>query len=223
MHIAITGNIGAGKTTLAELLAAHYGWEVLYEAVDGNPYLADFYDDMPRWAFQLQVYFLNSRFAQIRRISQVQATNQSNPDQQQTIIQDRTIYEDSAIFARNLYQSGQMTERDYQTYLGLFTNMLSLVRPPDLMIYLRADLPKLREQIFKRGRSFEQSISDEYLLQLNQLYEEFIRSYQAGPVLILDVNTLDYAEHPADFTSVIQHINEKLATINPKNANEPRR
>ncbi|QKZ13381.1 deoxynucleoside kinase [Spirosoma sp. KUDC1026] len=213
MHIAITGNIGAGKTTLAELLAAHYGWEVLYEAVDGNPYLADFYDDMPRWAFQLQVYFLNSRFAQIRKIGQVRNENQANPNQQQTIIQDRTIYEDSAIFARNLHQNGQMSERDYQTYLGLFNNMLSLVRPPDLMVYLRADLPKLRDQIRKRGRPFEQAISDDYLLQLNRLYEEFIRTYQAGPVLILDVNTLDYAVRSTDFNQVVQRIDEQLATI----------
>jgi deoxyadenosine/deoxycytidine kinase len=214
MHIAITGNIGAGKTTLAELLAAHYGWEVLYEAVDGNPYLADFYDDMPRWAFQLQVYFLNSRFAQIRKISQIRDQNQMHADRQQTVIQDRTIYEDSAIFARNLHQNGQMSGRDYQTYLGLFNNMLSLVRPPDLMVYLRADLPKLRDQIRKRGRSFEQSISDEYLLSLNQLYEEFVRTYQAGPLLILDVNTLDYAENRTDFSQVVQRIDDQLAQLN---------
>lgn len=214
MHIAITGNIGAGKTTLAELLAAHYGWEVLYEAVDGNPYLADFYDDMPRWAFQLQVYFLNSRFAQIRKISQIRDQNQMHADRQQTVIQDRTIYEDSAIFARNLHQNGQMSERDYQTYLGLFNNMLSLVRPPDLMVYLRADLSKLGDQIRKRGRSFEQSISDEYLLSLNRLYEEFVRTYQAGPLLILDVNTLDYAENRTDFNQVVQRIDDQLAQLN---------
>jgi deoxyadenosine/deoxycytidine kinase len=213
MHIAITGNIGAGKTTLAQLLAAHYGWEVLYEAVDGNPYLADFYDDMPRWSFQLQVYFLNSRFAQIRKISQSRDENRTNPDHPHTIIQDRTIYEDSAIFARNLHQNGQMTERDYQTYLGLFNNMLSLVRPPDLMIYLRADLPKLRDQIRKRGRSFEQSISDDYLLKLNRLYEEFIRTYQAGPLLIIDVNALDYADRPADFKLIVQRIDEQTARL----------
>jgi deoxyadenosine/deoxycytidine kinase len=213
MHIAITGNIGAGKTTLAQLLAAHYGWEVLYEAVEGNPYLADFYDDMPRWSFQLQVYFLNSRFAQIRKIGQSRDENRANPDHPHTIIQDRTIYEDSAIFARNLHQNGQMTERDYQTYLGLFNNMLSLVRPPDLMIYLRADLPKLRDQIRKRGRSFEQSISDDYLLQLNLLYEEFIRTYQAGPLLIVDVNTLDYADRPIDFRLIVQRIDEQVARL----------
>ena len=152
MHIAITGNIGAGKTTLAEMLAAHYGWEVLYEAVVGNPYLADFYGDMPRWAFNLQIFFLNSRFSQMKRIID---SRQNHPEQLgpiPTMVQDRTIYEDASIFARNLYQSGDMTERDYQTYRQVFENMTSLVRPPDLMIYLRADLPRLRQRIQKRGR-----------------------------------------------------------------------
>jgi deoxyadenosine/deoxycytidine kinase len=210
MHIAITGNIGAGKTTLAELLAGHYGWEVLYEAVEGNPYLADFYDDMPRWAFNLQIFFLNSRFAQVKRIIDIQLANQTNPDQQHTVVQDRTIYEDAAIFARNLYESGDMTERDFVTYSQLFTNMMSLVRPPDLMIYLRASLPKLREQIKKRGRLFEQSISDEYLGNLNQLYEEFVASYQLGPLLILDVDAIDYAKYPADFNEVLHQIDTQL-------------
>ncbi|CAN5118658.1 deoxynucleoside kinase [soil metagenome] len=209
MHIAITGNIGAGKTTLAEQLAAHYGWEVLYEAVEGNPYLADFYDDMPRWAFNLQIYFLNSRFAQIKKIMDIQQTNlvSSHP---KTVVQDRTIYEDAAIFARNLYQNASMTERDYDTYQHLFANMMSLVRPPDLMIYLRASLPKLREQIQKRGRSYEQRISDEYLTSLNQLYEEFVASYQFGPVLVLDVNALDYANKPIDFKYVVDQIDAQL-------------
>lgn len=214
MHIAITGNIGAGKTTLAEQLAAHYGWEVLYEAVEGNPYLADFYQDMPRWSFNLQIYFLNSRFAQVKRILEIQQTNQTNPTHPHTLVQDRTIYEDAAIFARNLYQSGYMAGRDYETYQHLFTNMMSLVRPPDLMIYLRANLPKLREQIQKRGRSFEQSISDSYLSSLNQLYEEFITSYQMGPLLILDVTTLDYAKHPADFGQIVDQIDGRLGSTN---------
>ena len=210
MHIAITGNIGAGKTTLAEQLAVHYGWEVLYEAVEGNPYLADFYDDMPRWAFNLQVYFLNSRFDQILKITEIKAANQNASQPGRTVIQDRTIYEDAAIFARNLHQSGRMTERDYQTYRSLFDNMIRLVRPPDLMIYLRADLPKLREQIKKRGRSYEQSISDEYLNSLNQLYEEFITSYRAGDLLIIDVNRLDYAHSPVDFDWVVAQINTRM-------------
>ena len=212
MHIAITGNIGAGKTTLAEQLAVHYGWDVLYEAVEGNPYLADFYGDMPRWSFNLQIYFLNSRFAQIKKIIDIQRTNQTGAAPRQTVVQDRTIYEDAAIFARNLHQSGYMTSRDYETYRDLFTNMMSLVRPPDLMIYLRASLPKLRQQIRKRGRSFEQSISDEYLNSLNQLYEEFILSYQLGPLLILDVDRLDYAGRATDFDQVVRQIDAQLIT-----------
>lgn len=211
MHIAITGNIGAGKTTLAEQLAEHYGWEVLYEAVEGNPYLADFYSDMPRWAFNLQVYFLNSRFAQVKRIVDIQQSNQRHQDQSHTVVQDRTIYEDAAIFARNLYQSGDMLERDFKTYRDLFANMTSFVQPPDLMIYLRASLPKLRQQIQKRGRSFEQSISDEYLNSLNQLYEEFVGSYQLGPLLIVDVDGIDFAKNPADFTRILRQIDLKLS------------
>jgi len=148
MHIAITGNIGAGKTTLAQLLSAHYGWEVLYEAVEGNPYLADFYADMERWSFNLQIYFLNSRFEQVRTIRESGLS----------IIQDRTIYEDAYIFAANLYRSGNMTERDYLTYRSLFDNIVNTVKAPDLMIYLQAGIPKLMAQIRKRGRSFEQSI-----------------------------------------------------------------
>lgn len=220
MHIAITGNIGAGKTTLAEQLAAYYGWEVLYEAVEGNPYLADFYNDMPRWSFNLQIYFLNSRFLQVKRISDIQAVNQSQAgsiqtgsDSLHTVVQDRTIYEDAAIFARNLYMSGDMSERDFNTYSQLFANMVSLVRPPDLMIYLRATLPKLRMQIKKRGRLFEQSISDEYLGNLNQLYEEFVASYQLGPLVVLEVDTLDYANYPADFEFVVKQINSHLERV----------
>lgn len=206
MHIAITGNIGAGKTTLAEMLAERYDWEILYEAVDGNPYLSDFYEDMPRWSFHLQTYFLNSRFGQARRIQAIRQDNEASPNQQRTVVQDRTIYEDAAIFARNLYQSGYLTERDYNTYRELFGNMMSLVRPPDLMIYLRADLPKLRQQIQKRDRLFEQSISDEYLRNLNQLYEDFVANYTLGPLLILDLNTLNYVEDLADFEEVFRQV-----------------
>lgn len=216
MHIAITGNIGAGKTTLAEQLASHYGWQILYEAVEGNPYLADFYADMPRWSFNLQVYFLNSRFAQVKKIMAVRQANEANPDRTSTVVQDRTIYEDAAIFARNLHETDRMTSRDYETYRSLFDNMVSLIHPPDLMIYLRADLPKLREQIRKRGRSFEQSISDEYLNSLNRLYEEFVASYQEGELLILDVNSMDYAGRPADFDEVVQQVDERLAVLGGK-------
>lgn len=211
MHIAITGNIGAGKTTLAEKLAEHYNWEVLYEAVDGNPYLADFYEDMPRWAFNLQVYFLNSRFAQVKRIIDIRQENQEGRPQTHTVIQDRTIYEDAAIFARNLYESGDMIARDFETYRELFSNMTSLVRPPDLMIYLRASLPKLRQQIEKRGRVFEQSISDAYLSSLNRLYEEFVTTYKLGPILILDVNAMDFAGNPADFLTITELIERQLS------------
>ena len=209
MHIAITGNIGAGKTTLAELLATHYGWEVLYEAVEGNPYLADFYEDMPRWSFNLQIYFLNSRFAQMKKI-----TSRLQADGSTSLVQDRTIYEDAAIFARNLKQSGYMTGRDFDTYQDLFQNMMSLVRPPDLMIYLRASLPKLRQQIQKRGRSFEQSIANDYLTNLNHLYEEFAGSYALGPLLTLDMNTLDYASRPEDFAEVIRLIDARIRDRN---------
>jgi deoxyadenosine/deoxycytidine kinase len=205
MHIAITGNIGAGKTTLAELLAAHYGWEVLYEAVEGNPYLSDFYEDMPRWSFNLQIYFLNSRFAQMKKI-----IGRLQSESITTLVQDRTIYEDAAIFARNLKQSGFMTERDFDTYQDLFANMMSIVRPPDLMIYLRASLPKLRQQIQKRGRSFEQTITDQYLTDLNRLYDEFANSYALGPLLILDMDDLDYARQPQDFGEVIRLVDMQL-------------
>ena len=200
MHIAITGNIGAGKTTLAQLLAQHYNWDVLYEAVEGNPYLSDFYGDMARWSFHLQIYFLNSRFEQVQKI---RASGKS-------IIQDRTIYEDAYIFAKNLYDTGKMIPRDYETYQSLFDNMVGLVRPPDLMIYLRAELPKLTGQIQKRGRDFEQSISPDYLQSLNVLYEEFARNYSVGDLLIIDVNNLDYASRPDDLQHVIALIDNKL-------------
>lgn len=202
MHVAITGNIGAGKTTLAQMLANHYGWDVLFEAVEGNPYLADFYGDMERWAFNLQIYFLNSRFEQVKTIR----------DSGRSVIQDRTIYEDAFIFAKNLYETGQMTPRDYETYRGLFENMLSLVRPPDLMIYLRADLPKLVRQIQKRGRSYELSISEDYLASLNALYEQFAVDYTIGELLIIDVNELNYADRPDDFRFVTQQIDAHLAS-----------
>lgn len=200
MHIAVTGNIGAGKTTLARMLADHFGWEVFFEAVENNPYLADFYGDMERWAFHLQIYFLRSRFDQARQI--MQSTRR--------IIQDRTIYEDAYIFARNLYQSGYMSKVDYDTYFSLFQTMMSVVKPPDLMIYLKADLPKLTTQIEKRGRDFEQNISHDYLRDLNEHYAEFIDGYKDGNLLVIDVNSLDFANKPEDFRFVISEVDRAL-------------
>lgn len=196
LHVAITGNIGAGKTTLAQRLADEFGWQIFHEAVEGNPYLSDFYGDMQRWSFHLQIYFLRSRYEQVLQINDIR----------QAIIQDRTIYEDAHIFARNLYQTGLMSERDYKNYVGLFSLMISLVKPPDLMIYLRADIPKLQAQIKRRGREFEQNISAEYLTNLNELYEEFTLNYRESPLLTIDINDLDFAHYEADWQTVLQTI-----------------
>jgi deoxyadenosine/deoxycytidine kinase len=193
MHIAITGNIGAGKTTLAEKLAAHYGWEVYYEAVEGNPYLPPFYTDMEKWSFHLQIYFLNSRFEQVLKIK-----NQ----QEKTIIQDRTIYEDAYIFAQNLYETGKMTETDFQTYKSLFNTIMQAISPPDLMIYLKADTPKLISQIKKRNRDYEQNMDVNYLLSLNKLYEGFKLQYNHGKLVEIDVNSIDFVANPNDFKSI---------------------
>jgi deoxyadenosine/deoxycytidine kinase len=201
MHIAITGNIGAGKTTLTQMLGSHYGWGVLFEAVEGNPYLADFYKDMSRWSFNLQIYFLNSRFAQVQRIRSQTYT---------TVIQDRTIYEDAFIFARNLYDSGHMTERDYQSYLMLFETIIKAVEPPDLMIYLKADIPKLVRQIQKRGRDFEADIATDYLVSLNRYYEHFAATYDHGKLLVIDVNDMDFANNPDDFGKIVKQLNQEL-------------
>jgi deoxyadenosine/deoxycytidine kinase len=200
MHIAVTGNIGAGKTTLATKLAEHFGWEVLYEAVEGNPYLAEFYSDMNRWAFHLQMYFLKSRYEQVM---QIQRSNKR-------IIQDRTIYEDAYIFAMNLYKSGVMSENDYATYRGIFDLMMRTVKAPDLTIYLKADLPKLVGQIQKRGRDFEANMSEKYLADLNTHYDEFVDNYKDGKLLVIDVNDLDYVNNQEHFDFVIREVDKAL-------------
>ncbi len=202
MHIAIVGNIGAGKTTLSNKLAHHYGWEVFLEDVEHNPYLADFYDDMPRWAFHLQVYFLNSRFRQVQQIR--------NKARAGGVVQDRTIYEDAFIFAKNLYQSGMLDERDYANYRNLFDSMVSTVDPPDLLLYLKADLPKLIGQIDKRGRSYENNIRIDYLKNLNEHYDAWIATYDLGKVLTIDVNNLDFVTRPQDLGFIIERIDRDL-------------
>jgi deoxyadenosine/deoxycytidine kinase len=202
-HIAIAGNIGCGKTTLAEKLSKHYGWTPLYESVDHNPYLRDFYEDMTRWAFHLQIYFLNSRF---RQINEIRAN-------QKTIVQDRTIYEDAHIFAANLRKSGHINERDYQSYLDIFNSMIEFVQPPDLLIYLKADIPKLVRQIQKRGRDFEDAMRLDYLKNLNKHYEDWIGSYTLGRLLVIDVTDLDFVKHIDDFAYIVSKIDLEINNL----------
>ncbi|WP_372774073.1 deoxynucleoside kinase [Mangrovibacterium sp.] len=200
MHIAIAGNIGAGKTTLTELLAKHYGWKPHYEDVDENPYLNDFYEDMQRWSFNLQIYFLNSRFNQILDIQ----------NSGQTVIQDRTIFEDAEIFAPNLHAMGLMSTRDFQNYTSLFQLMSKLVKAPDLMIYLRASVPTLVNQIQLRGREYENSIRIDYLKQLNERYEAWINRYKDGKLLIINVDKIDITNNPEDLSSIIDKIDATI-------------
>jgi len=200
MHIAVSGNIGSGKTTLAIKLAKHYGWHAELEAVENNPYLADFYEDMKRWSFHLQVYFLNSRFNQVKRIREGGLS----------VVQDRTIYEDAYIFAANLHKSKLISERDYENYLSLFDSMINFVKAPDLLIYLKADIPKLVGQIEKRGRHYENAIRIDYLKNLNSHYEEWIGGYDKGKLLIVDVNQMDFVEYPEDFSSIVQRIDREM-------------
>jgi len=200
MHVAIAGNIGAGKTTLTKLLAKHYKWSPHYESVEENPYLDDFYSEMERWSFNLQVYFLNSRFRQILEIH----------ESGKNIIQDRTIYEDAHIFAPNLHSMGLMTNRDFGNYSSLFELMEKLVSPPDLLIYLRANIQTLVGQIHKRGRDYENSISIDYLSRLNERYEAWISTYNKGKLLIIDIDNLDIVDKPEDLGFIIDKIDAQI-------------
>ncbi len=205
MHVAIAGNIGSGKTTLTKMLAAHYGWTPKFEPVDFNPYLADYYEDMERWSFNLQIYFLNKRFKDILDISK----------SDKVIIQDRTIYEDARIFARNLHDMGLMSTRDFENYTDLFDLMMSLVGLPDLLIYLRSSIPNLIAQIQKRGREYEKSIRIDYLTGLNEKYEDWIGGYK-GNLLIVDADNIKFGNKPEDFELITNMIDAKLYGLFPE-------
>lgn len=200
MHIAIAGNIGSGKTTLTGLLAKHFNWRPHYEDVDTNPYLNSFYEDMQRWSFNLQIYFLNSRFRQI-----VDIRNSGK-----NVIQDRTIYEDANIFAPNLHHMNLMTTRDFENYQSLFNLMVSFIQPPDLLVYLRADVPTLVRNIQKRGRDYEASIRLDYLKSLNDRYEDWINDYTAGKLLIFDVDNINFQDNPEDLGTIIEGVQANL-------------
>ena len=200
MHIAVAGNIGAGKTTLTELLAKHYKWEAHFEDVVDNPYLDDFYNQMERWSFNLQIYFLNRRYRQILKIRETG----------KNVIQDRTIYEDAHIFAPNLHAMGLMTNRDFNNYVSLFELMESLVQPPDLLIYLRSTISNLVKQIHKRGRDYENSISIDYLSRLNERYEAWAHGYEKGKLLIVDVDQYDFVDNPEHLGEVINRIDAEI-------------
>ncbi len=200
MHLAIAGNIGSGKTTLTRLLSKHYGWEAHYEDIDDNPYLNDFYNDMQRWSFNLQIYFLNSRFNHILSFRK----------SGKTLVQDRTIYEDAYIFAPNLHSMGLMSTRDFENYFTLFNLMSSLIQPPDLIIYLRASVPTLVNQIQKRGRKYEENIRLDYLKRLNERYEAWVEAYNLGKLLIIDVDNNNFSDNPEDLSLVIDRVNADI-------------
>lgn len=199
-HVAIAGNIGAGKTTLSELLSKHYGWEVRYEDADTNPYLSDFYDDMTRWSFNLQIHFLHHRYRQILEIRSGDTT----------VVQDRTIYEDANIFAPNLHDMGLMTSRDFENYMSLFKTMTSQIQAPDLLIYLKADISTLVSHIHDRGRDYEESMSLNYLKKLNKRYNDWIDGYEEGRLLVIDVDGLDFKNRPADLGLMIDKIDAQI-------------
>jgi deoxyadenosine/deoxycytidine kinase len=199
-HIAVAGNIGSGKTTLTGMLAKHYKWTPHFEDIDHNPYLVDFYEDMPRWSFNLQIYFLNNRLKQL-----IDIRNGS-----QTVIQDRTIYEDAYIFAPNLFDMGLMTKRDFENYSSFFQNLKTLVKPPDLLVYLKASVPTLVDQIQKRGREYEENIRLDYLKRLNGFYNKWIDEYKDGPLLVIEVDHSNFAEKDVDFAEVVRKIDAQL-------------
>lgn len=199
-HVAIAGNIGAGKTTLTEMLSKHYKWIPQFEDVDQNPYLFDFYEDMPRWSFNLQIYFLNSRLNQLIEIS----------NGTETVIQDRTIYEDAYIFAPNLHEMGLMSKRDFENYFDFFQNLRQMVKPPDLMIYLQASVPTLVGQIQKRGREYEENIRLDYLKRLNEYYNKWVDGYKEGPLLIINVDKTKFVENEEHLGEIIAKIDAEL-------------
>lgn len=199
-HIAVAGNIGAGKTTLTELLAKHYKWIPHFEDVEHNPYLNDFYEDMPRWSFQLQIYFLNSRLNQL-----VEIRNGT-----ETVIQDRTIYEDAYIFAPNLHEMGLMSKRDFDNYATFFSTLKTMVQPPDLLVYLQASVPTLVGQIQARGREYEENIRLDYLKRLNEYYNRWIESYKEGPLLIINVDNNRFNQNEEDLGKIISKIDAQL-------------
>lgn len=203
MHIAIAGNIGSGKTTLTRMLSEHYKWTPKYESVDYNPYLSDFYNDMERWSFNIQIYFLNKRFLDVVEIGK----------HEDIVIQDRSIYEDARIFAPNLHEMGLMSTRDYENYASLFSLMVSLVKAPDLLIYLRSSIPHLVGNIQKRGREYESSIRLDYLKGLNNLYEKWIGGYKDGKLLVIDVDKLNFEESREDFCQICDRIEAQLNGI----------
>ena len=199
-HIAVAGNIGSGKTTLTGMLAKHYKWTPHFEDVEHNPYLVDFYEDMPRWSFNLQIYFLNNRIKNLIEIR----------NGKETVIQDRTIYEDAYIFAPNLFDMGLMTKRDFENYTSFFQNLKSLIKPPDLLIYLKATVPALVDQIQKRGRDYEENLRLDYLKRLNGFYNKWIDNYKDGPLLVIDVDNCNLADKEEDLADVVRKIDAQL-------------